>query len=270
MTNINEVMQKRSGFKYITKIDLSMGFYIFMLNEKAQNLCVISTPFGLYKYLRLPMGLSISPDIFQSVMHPLFQDMDKVECFIDDIGIFTNGSFQEHLEKVEKVLIRLEQNVFTVNPRKCEWACEETEYLGFLLTREGIKSMSNKVAAIIKIDRPTSTKNVRSFVGLVNYYKDMWPKRAHILAPLSELCSTRVKFKWEERHEIAFQSMKEIVAKDVMLRFTQHDKEFHIYTDASQYQVGATIEQEGKPIAYFSRKLNPVQRKYSIIEQEMH
>ena len=269
LPNINEVMQRRNGFKFITKIDLSMGFYTFQLDEVAQNYCVISTPFGLYKYLRLPMGLSISPDIFQSVMHPLFQDLEEVECFIDDIGVFTNGNFMEHLKVVERVLERLEGSEFTVNAAKCEWACEETDYLGFLITRDGIKPMAKKVKAILDIDRPRSTKDVRSFVGLVNYYKDMWPQRAHTLAPLTQLCSNKIKFNWEEIHEIAFQKMKRIVAKDVMLRFPQHDKKFVIHTDASQHQIGATISQENKPIAYFSRKLSATQRRYATIEQEM-
>ena len=112
-------------------------------------------------------------------------------------------------------------------------------------------------------------QEVRSFVGLVNYYRDMWPKRAHILAPLTELCSTRNKFKWNDNHESSFQQMKKLVSEDVLLRFPDHSKPFHIYTDASKYQLGATIKQDDKPIAYFSKKLNPAQRRYSTIEKEM-
>ena len=83
-------MQKRAGLKHITKLDISMDFYTFELDEKAQKYCVISTPFGLYQYLRLPMGLTNSPDVFQSEIYPFFQDIPQVECFIDGIGIFTN------------------------------------------------------------------------------------------------------------------------------------------------------------------------------------
>ena len=262
-------MQKRAGFRFITKIDISMGFYTFALTPESQSLCVIVTPFGLYKYLRLPMGIANSPDFFQSVMHPLFDDMSAVECFIDDIAIFTKGSFLEHLTILTKVLRRLEDAGFTVNPLKCEWAVTSTEYLGFFLTIDGLKPMPKKVEAIINVSRPSSTKEVRSFVGLVNYYKDMRPRRAHILAPLTELCSTRNKFKWNDNHESSFQQMKKLVSGDVLLRFPDHSKPFQIYTDASKYQLGATIKQDNKPIAYFSKKLNPAQRRYSTIEQEM-
>ena len=269
LPNIPTIMQKRAGFRFITKIDISMGFYTFALTPESQSLCVIVTPFGLYKYLRLPMGIANSPDFFQSVMHPLFDDMSAVECFIDDIAIFTKGSFLEHLTILTKVLRRLEDAGFTVNPLKCEWAVTSTEYLGFFLTIDGLKPMPKKVEAIINVSRPSSTKEVRSFVGLVNYYKDMRPRRAHILAPLTELCSTRNKFKWNDNHESSFQQMKKLVSGDVLLRFPDHSKPFQIYTDASKYQLGATIKQDNKPIAYFSKKLNPAQRRYSTIEQEM-
>ena len=169
LPSIPAIMQKRAGFTYITKIDISMGVYTFELDDAAQKLCVISTPFGLFKYLRLPMGLTNSPDVFQSVMYPLFQDMKEVDVFIDDIGIFTNTSFDHHLQIVQEVLQHLETSGFTVNPIKCAWAVSSTDYLGFLLTKDGIKPLPKKIEAISRVARPESTKTVRSFVGLVNY-----------------------------------------------------------------------------------------------------
>ena len=108
-------------------------------------------------------------------MHPLFQDIPEIECFIDDIGVFTPGSFDDHLHILHQVLLRLEESGFTVNPLKCAWAVQETEYLGFLLTTSSIKSIPHKITAISKISRPISTIHIRSFVGLINYYKGMWP-----------------------------------------------------------------------------------------------
>ena len=110
---------------------------------------------------------------------------------------------------------------------------------------------------------------VRSFVGLVNYYKDMWPRRAHILAPLTNLCSSKAKFQWNETHESAVQQMKRLVTDDVLLRFPNHGVPFEIFTNASQVQIGASIKQHNLPVAYFSKKLSPTQRRYSTIEQEM-
>ena len=137
-------MQKIAGFKFITKLDISMGFYTFELNQNAQKLCVISTPFGLYQYLCLPMGLTNSPDVFQSVMHLLFQDMPEVECFIDDIGLFSSETFEHHLSLLSHVLLRLEESGYTVNPLKYAWGVQSTNYLGFLLTTDGIKPLPKK------------------------------------------------------------------------------------------------------------------------------
>ena len=116
-----------------------MGFYTFALDKHAQQYCVISALFGLYRYLRLPMGLTNSPNVFQSVMHPLFQDIPSVECFIDDIAIFTNSTFDQHLSIVQQVLLRLKESGFTINPLKCAWTVQSTDYLGFPLTTDGIK-----------------------------------------------------------------------------------------------------------------------------------
>ena len=95
-----------------------MGFHAFELDVHAHHYCVISTPYRLYQYLHLPMGLTNSPDVFQSVMKPLLQDIPVVECFIDDIGVFTNSSFDNHLSIVKQILLMLEESGFTTNPLK--------------------------------------------------------------------------------------------------------------------------------------------------------
>ena len=111
--------------------------------------------------------------------------------------------------------------------------------------------------------------HVQSFVCLINYYKDMWPHRAYVLAPLTELCGSKLNFKWTDIHESAFKQVKQLVSEDVLLRFPDHSIPFEIFTDASNHQIGATIKQRNLPIAYFSKKLTPTQRRYSTIEQKM-
>ena len=174
LPSIPTIMQKRAGFSHVTKLDISMVFYTFELDSHAQQYCVISTPFGLYQYLHLPIGLTNSPDVFQSVMHPLFQDIPPVECFIDDIGVFTNSNFDHHLSIVKQVLLRLVENSFTINPLKCAWAVQSTDYLGSLLTTDGIKPLPKKLRQLVEflVLRTTPT-HVQSFVGLINYFKDM-------------------------------------------------------------------------------------------------
>ena len=205
-----------------------MGFCTFEIDLQSQHLCVIITPFCLFKYQRMPMGITNSPDFFQSTMRPLFADLPNVKCFIDGIGIFSLGSFSDHLQQLHQVLLRLERPGFTVNPSKCERAASSTEYLGFLLTPQGIKPLPHKVQAIISTTRPSLTKQVYFFVGLVNYYKDIFPRRAHFLAPLTDICSTRQIFLWTNSQANAFQTIKKLLSEDVMLRFPDHSKPFAI------------------------------------------
>ena len=205
LPSIHAIMQKRAGFSYITKLDISMGFYTFELDSHAQQYCVTSTSFGLYKYLRLHMGLTNNPDIFQSAMHPLFQDISEVKCFIDDIAIFSNTTFDHHLGIVHQVLLRLEESGVTINLLKCVWAVQSTNYLGFLLSTDGIKPLPKKTEAISRILCPMSRTTVHSFVGLINYYKDsMWPRRAHIMASLTKLFGAKTRYNWTDTHENAF------------------------------------------------------------------
>ena len=152
---------------------------------------------------------------------------------------------------LHQALLRLEGNGFTVNPTKCAWVAQSTKYLGFLLTTDGIKPLPQKIDAISRIARPTAPTHVRSFVGLIYYYRVMWPRRAHILAPLTDLCGPKNKFKWTGVHEQSFILAKKSISEDVLLRFPNHKLPFEIYTDASSFQLGATIKQKNLPIAYF-------------------
>ena len=129
------------------------------------------------------------------------------------------------------------------------------EYLGYWITQDGVKPLSKKVEAITNLAAPKTRKQVRSFIGLVNHYRDMWGKRSEILAPLTALTSIKVKWKWTDLEQNAFDTMKRIMARETILAYPNFDKPFEIHTDASAYQLGAIISQDGKPIAFYSRKL---------------
>ena len=267
--NIQDMLLNLDGFQYATSLDLNMGYYHIELSPKSKQLCTLVFPFGKYEMQRLPMGLCNSPDIFQEKMSELMTDLEFVRTYIDDLLCLTKGTFEDHLEKLERVLIRVQRAGLKVNAKKSFFAKAELEYLGYWITREGIQPLPEKVQAILRIETPRNRKELRSFIGIVNYYRDMWIKRSHVLAPLAGLTSTKTKWQWGPQQEAAFKMAKRIIAKEVMLAYPDFNKPFVIHTDASHYQLGAVISQEGKPIAFYSRKLNPAQTRYTTTEREL-
>jgi hypothetical protein len=269
LPKIGELLQKLEGFRWATAIDLSMGYYHIPLDEYSQGLCGTVMPWGLYQYKVLPMGISNAPDIFQSIMMRLLGDLEFVHVYMDDILITSNGTFTDHMSKLKTVLSRLQQAGFRANVRKCSFAADRVEYLGYDISRHGIHPQPKKVEAILKMQPPQTKRQLRRFLGMVNYYRDMWKRRSHILAPLTALSSKSVSWKWTKECNESFETIKRVVARETLLNFPNFEKEFHIYTDASDYQLGAVIMQDGKPLAFYSRKLNKAQRNYTTGEQEL-
>ena len=266
---INDMLQKLEGFKYATSLDLNMGYYHIELTPDASKLCTVVLPWGKYEYLRLPMGLCNSPDIFQEKMGELMEGLEFARAYIDDLLVISRNSFDEHLEHLEAVLTRLAAAGLKVNASKSSFCKDELEYLGYLINREGVRPTLKKVEAITQIATPKTKKQVRSFIGMVNYYRDMWPKRSELLAPLSSLTSATAKWEWTDVHQKSFDEMKKLVVRETLLTYPDFNKTFEIQTDASDLQLGACIMQEGKPIAFYSRKLNPAQTRYTVTEKEL-
>lgn len=269
LPKIQDLLLKLEGFQYATSLDLNMGYYHIELSPQSKELCTIVLPWGKYEYQRLPMGLCNSPDIFQEKMSILMADLEYVRAYIDDLLILTRGSLIDHLQKLHTVLTRLEKAGLKINAKKCFFAQEQLEYLGYWITRQGIQPSQKKVDAIQAIQPPSNKRDLRRFIGMVNYYRDLWIRRSDVLAPLAALTSKTTKWAWTEVHQKAFDLMKQIVSKETLLSYPNFRLPFDIYTDASKTQLGAVISQNNRPIAFYSRKLSAAQTRYTTMEREL-
>ena len=177
------MLQQLEGFQYATSLDLNMGYYHIQLTPNSSKICTIVLPWGKYEYLRLPMGLCNSPDIFQEKMDELFQDFKQVRAYIDDILCLTTGSWKDHLTTLKRVLTIMQKANLRINAKKSFFGRESCEYLGYWVTRKGIQPLPKKVKAIQKIAKPKNKRDLRSFIGMVNFYRDAWIRRLDLLSP---------------------------------------------------------------------------------------
>jgi hypothetical protein len=225
------------------------------------------------------MGFAGLADIFQAEMGNLMATLEYIWAYIDNLLVVTEGSHDDHLDKLEQVFIRLRNAGLKVNAAKLFFCMKETEYLGYILTRDRIKPQPKKVQAIIALNPPNNVKEVWQFLGIVRCYRDMWAKHSEMLAPLTDLVGecgeikatkkngTKKKpWRWESIHQQAFDNIKATIAKEVVLAYPDFTKPFEIYTDASTMQLGAVITQDNKPIAFFSRDFFKMQTKYRLLK----
>ncbi len=185
------------------------------------------------------MGLCNSPDIFQEKMSCLMQDLEYVRTYIDDLLCLTKGDWDDHLAKLRTVLSRLRDAGLKVNARKSFFGRDSVEYLGYWITRAGIQPIAKKVQAILNIKEPTNKRELRRFIGMINFYRDMWQKRSELLAPLTAMTSKQATFKWTEKEQKAFDDAKWVLSREVTLAYPNFNKPFDIHTDASDYQLKA-------------------------------
>ena len=265
---IQHLLMTLEGFTYATSLDLIQGYHQIPLDDAAKKICTIVLPWGKYEYTRLPMGIKLAGDAFQQRMNDLLGHLPYVRCYIDDILIVTKSDWKEHLKCITTVLELMGNAGLKVNAEKSFFGRRELDYLGYHISQEGIRPDVKKVEAIKALAAPKTRKQLRSFIGMVNFYRDIWKQRSHLLAPMTKLMSPKLPFKWTDVEQKAFEEIKEHISSESLLTYPNFDIPFDVYTDASDRQLGAVILQKGKPIAHFSRTLNAAQRNYTVTDKE--
>ncbi|XP_049866275.1 uncharacterized protein K02A2.6-like [Pectinophora gossypiella] len=272
LPTIKELFSKLYGGQQFTKLDLSMAYNQFLLDDESQSITCINTHKGLFKYTRLVFGLASAPAIFQRAMECVLAGMEGVTCLLDDI-LITGKNKDEHMERLHAVLQRLESAGLTLQKEKCDFFKNEVHYLGYIINSKGLKKSPEKVQAILKAPEPQSVNQLQSFLGLVNYYRNFVANASSILSPLYDLLKKRTKWTWDQVHMDAFKTIKKLLASEQVLTHYNQDAKLILTVDASPTGLGAILSQvddDGieRPISFASRTLNTAEKHYSQIQKE--
>ena len=242
------------------------------LDEPSSKLTTISTHKGLYCFTRMPFGVSPAPAVFQRAMDTILQGLPNVICYLDDI-LITGQSDEHHLRNLEQVLERLKAHEVRLKRDKCRFFQDSVEYLGQVVTSQGVHISPAKVQAVAEHPAPTDVSGLRSFLGQINYYSKYIPNLSALLAPLHKLLRAGQPWSWTEECNRAFLAAKEKVTKTPVLAHFDRELPLSLAADASPYGLGAVISHTmpdgtDRPIAYASRTLSDAEKNYAQVEKE--
>ena len=273
LPHLETTLQNLGGNSVFTTLDLLSGYHQIPLRDIDYNKTAFTTGRGLYHYRRVPFGMITSGAAMQYAMEKILGGLNGRICqtYVDDIVIY-GRTLGEHDENVNVVLNRLKESGFKVNLKKCKFRMLKVECLGHVISGEGITPNPGKVKDIQEKRRPRSVKDVRSFMGMVSYYRRFVKDFAKISRPLTELTKKDVRWKWSEECEEAYRRLIDEVTHAPILVYPDYEKTFYVTTDASGDGIGAVLSQkhEGRhrPIAYYSRGLIGAERRYPVYELE--
>ncbi|XP_057692513.1 uncharacterized protein K02A2.6-like [Corythoichthys intestinalis] len=269
---IDDLFAGLSGGQKFSKIDLNQAYLQMHVDEESREWLTINTHKGLFRYCRLPFGITSAPALFQRAMDQILSGLPGVQCYLDDI-LCTGANDEEHLRNLDAVLKRLRQYGLRVRKEKCEFLRPSVEYLGHVIDHEGLHKAPSKTKAIVDAPAPENVSQLRSFLGLLNYYGRFIPNLASLLKPLHELLCKDVKWKWTTECNKAFRNAKTALISSEVLTHFNPSYPIQLACDASPYGVGAVISHvfpngDERPIAFASRTLNKAESNYAQLERE--
>ena len=259
--------------QFFSVLDCTQGFHQVPLEESSRGKTAFITPMGKYHYKTMPQGMRNSPVVFQSLMDLVLRGIQfkYVMVYIDDICIFSS-SFDQHLVHLREVFSRLRKANLKLHPKKCKFAVQEVNYLGHVLSPKGIKPNPDKVQAIVNFPTPNKIKQLRSFLGMIGYYRKFIRNFGVIAKVLYDLTKKDTPYIWSDDCEKAFQSLKNKMLSYDVLVFPNFKKPFLLATDASITGLGACLSQEVdgvlRPVGFAGRGLTSAERNYTTTEQE--
>lgn len=274
MPRINDILDTLNGMKYFTALDQANAYWTIPISENDREKTAFSSPLGLYEFNYLPFGLTNAPSTFQRLMDILLSGLQWSTClvYLDDILVF-GENHDIMLERLDQILEKLNNAGMKLRLKKCKFSQSEVSYLGHMISNEGIRPDPKKIEALQTIPAPKNVKEVKSFLGIVSYYRRFIHKCAILADPLTRLLKKNTEFVWGPEQCQAFQNLKNLLTEAPILAHPNFEKPFILQTDASGHGIGAVLSQKDEnnldhPIAFASRSLKPAEKNYAITELE--
>ena len=273
LPRIDDALDSLAGAKYFSTLDLQSGYHQVAMHPDSKEKTAFISHAGLYQFNVLSFGLTNAPPQFQRLMSRILHGLEWKIClvYIDDVIIFSS-SFSDHLSRLKTVFDRFRAANLKLKPSKCHFAQDSVNYLGFIVSSSGIAPDPQKLEAVKSFPTPKTVKEVRSFLGLCNYYRRFVEGFSKIASPLNTLTRKNISFVWTPDCETAFSELRKRLCSPPILAYPHFSAPFHLYTDASQTALGYILGQivDGKEVvlAYGGRELTVTEKRYSTTERE--
>ena len=264
---LDETTHKLSGATIFSKLDARAGYWSVHLDHASSILTTFNSPFGRYRFQRLPFGLNLSQDVFQERMDMILENCEGTISIADDIGVFGRDR-SEHDRNLLKLMVEAAKNGLVFNSEKCSIGVSSLPFFGHTFDKDGVHPSRERIDAIRKMPTPADHVALRAFLGVATYLSSFTKGLSALTEPLRNLQKEET-FDWKPEHEAAFTAVKDAICTETTLAYFQPSLKSTIEVDASEKGVGATLMQNGRPIAFASKSLTNCESRYANIEREM-